>query len=395
MEVDYLIVGSGLTGAVIARSLKDAGRQVLIVDRRSHCGGNVFDHHHPSGIRIHTYGPHYFRTSSDKIWAFVRRFGGFYRYEPVLQSLVDGIPRIWPVTKEYIQETMGLAWEPSFKGVPANFEEASLAMMPRYIYEKFVKGYTEKQWGVAAESLTARLAGRFRVNSQSDPRLSQQRYQGIPEEGYAEFMKNLVAGVPLLLNCDYLKERSVICARRLAVFTGPIDEYFDFRLGRLMYRGQRREHRYLPEADLLQPCGQLNNPDPTGGAHIRTLEWKQMLPREYAERIRGTVLTTETPITPSDPDQYEYPFPDDHNQALYQEYRKMAMAAPGLLVCGRLGEYRYYDMDHSIDRALCLAERIIAAGNVAESISALYEGQNSGSSESNLPGKSMPELRQA
>lgn len=360
MEVDYLIVGSGLTGATIARTLTDNGLRVLVLERRAHLGGNVFDHHHPSGIRVHTYGPHYFRTSSEELWRFVARFAELYPYEACVKSLVDGRHESWPIAGSYIRRVVGERWEPGFTGEPANFEEASLKMMPRPVYEKFVKGYTEKQWGVPARALSARLAGRFDVREDDDPRLFRKRFQGIPRDGYATLMRNMLAGIPVLLNVDYLAHRQEFGARKLLVFTGPIDELFRFDLGRLVYRGQRREERYLPDVDWYQPSGQVNNPDPANGPSIRTLEWKHMLPPETAERIRGTVITTETTVTPSEPDHYEYPFPDDANQALYARYRERAASLDRTLVCGRLGEYRYYDMDQAIGRAQLLAAKILA-----------------------------------
>jgi UDP-galactopyranose mutase len=302
MQVDYLVIGSGLTGAVVARQLADVGHEVLVVDRRCHVGGNVHDHHHPSGIRIHTYGPHYFRTASDTIWEFVNRFSRFYRYEAALKALVDGAYENWPIAASYIHRTIGTA-RPSFAGRPSNFEEASLAMMPAAIYQKFVKGYTEKQWGVPAYQLSATLAGRFDVREDDEPRLKRHKHQGIPEEGYAVFMCNLLAGIPVLLNYDYLRNRDRIRARKLLVYTGPIDEFFGFRFGKLKYRGQRRIHEYLPETDFAQPCGQVNNPSPFGGPHIRTLEWKHMMPAEHASRIKGTVLTREITETPHEPDR--------------------------------------------------------------------------------------------
>ncbi len=359
MDTGFLIVGSGLTGAVIARTLVDAGRKVLVLDRRPHLGGNVHDHAHPSGIRIHTYGPHYFRTNDEDLWAFVHRFAKFEPYEAILKSWVDGRHENWPIAASYIRRVVGARWEPGFRGEPSNFEEASLAMMPRAVYEKFVKGYTEKQWGVPASTLAASLARRFDVREDDDPRLMRHRFQGIPEHGYAAFMAKMLDGIPVILNCDYLKHREAFRARALTVFTGPIDEYFGFDAGRLAYRGQRREHEYRPDVDFAQPCGQVNNPDPTNGPHIRTLEWKHMMPRRYAERIRGTVLTRETTVSPTDPGEYEYPFPDTANAALYEAYRKRAAEIPGLLVCGRLGEYRYYDMDQAIARARLLARRVL------------------------------------
>ncbi len=365
IKVDYLVVGSGLTGAVIARTLADAGREVLVVDRRNHVGGNVHDHVHESGIRIHTFGPHYFRTSSDRIWDFATRFASFYKYEAALLSDVDGELAQWPIAGSYIRRRVGEHWEPEFKGKPRNFEEAALAIMPRLVYERFVKEYNEKQWGVPAHTLSAGLCGRFDIRHDDEPRLKPNaKYQGIPETGYAEWTRRILDGIPVLLDFDYLKMRDKVTARKWLVFTGPIDEFFGFDEGTLVYRGQRRLHTYLPDtAGFAQPCGQVNNPTHASGPHIRTMEWKHMMPSDLAGRIRGTVVTTETPFTPSNPAFYEYPFPDETNARLYRAYRKRADCLDRVLICGRLGEYRYYDMDQAIARAMALADRILKLGS--------------------------------
>ncbi len=360
MRVDYLIVGSGLTGAVIARTLADAGREVLVVDRRNHMGGNVHDHAHSSGIRIHTYGPHYFRTSCDRIWEWANRFGSFFRYEAALLSAADGDLVAWPLGESYVRKKVGDSWSPEFSGSPSNFEEAALSMMPRVIYDKFVKEYNEKQWGVSCKTLDARLCSRFDVRPDDDPRLKPHaKHQGIPVDGYAEWTRRMLDGIPVILNYDYLKRRNETRATKRLVFTGPIDEFFGFDLGRLQYRGQRRDHRYDPDANYIQRRGQVNNPTHAGGPHIRTLEWKHMMQPEVANRIRGSVVTTEIPFSPANPSEYEYPFPDDANATLYEQYRRRADASPDLLIAGRLGEYRYYDMDQAIGRAMTLAERLL------------------------------------
>jgi len=360
LSADYVIVGSGLTGGTIARCLADAGRDVIILERRAHVGGNVHDHKHPSGVRIHTYGPHYFRTGSEEIWDYVNRFAKFYKYEAIVKSLVDGQIENWPIAASYIRRTVGENWKPSFTGLPRNFEEASLAMMPEPIYRKFVKGYSEKQWGVKAEQLSADLARRFDVREDDEPRLMRHKYQGIPRDGYAEFTKNIVAGIPIVMNFDYLNHKHLVTARKRLIFTGPIDEFFFYDLGVLRYRGQRREHTHVADKDFVLPCGQVNNPDPELGPHIRTLEWKHMMPPEEIPEIIGTVLTREYTYDPKDPNYQEYPFPDKENQELYKKYRARAEAIPNLMICGRLGEYRYYDMDQAIGRALVLARQLLA-----------------------------------
>jgi UDP-galactopyranose mutase len=364
--VDYLIVGSGLTGSVIARALADAGRDVLMVERRDHVGGNVHDHKHASGIRIHTYGPHYFRTNSDRIWDFVTRFAKFYKYEASLKTLVDGQYENWPIAASYIAKHVGKDWKPEFTGTPTNFEEAALSLMPRKVYEKFIKEYNEKQWGVPAHTLSADLCKRFDVRADDEPRLKPDcKHQGIPLLGYAHLTQKMVAGIPVKLGFDYLKRRDEVKADKLTVFTGPIDAYFGYELGKLKYRGQKREHRYEESAPggFAQPCGQVNTPMHDQGPAIRTLEWKHMMPPPEvspdAHAITGTVLTTETPYTPTEIGGYEYPFPDAPNAELYQRYRAKADNLPGVLICGRLGEYRYFDMDQAIGRAMLLAERIL------------------------------------
>jgi UDP-galactopyranose mutase len=358
-SADYVIVGAGLTGATIARALSSAGRDVVVVERREEVAGNVRDTTHPSGIRMHLYGPHYFRTNSDLLWSYVTSFSDFTPYEAVVMTLVDGQEEYWPVTQEYIGRTVGAEWSTSFKGTPNNFEEACLAMMPEPVYHKFVKGYSEKQWGVPAAQLDASLAGRFQVRSDQDRRLMSHKYQGIPSGGYTAWVRSMLVGIPTVLGIDYLRSREDIRANKMLIFSGPIDEYFGFDLGRLKYRGQQRSHEYLADSDLVLQCGQVNNPDPDKGPHIRTLEWKHMMPHEHASRIRGTLLTRETTVTPDNPEAFEYPFPDQANRILYERYRSRGDALTGTLICGRLGEYRYYDMDQAIARALSLAAELL------------------------------------
>ncbi len=199
LEYDYLVVGAGLTGATLARLIADQGKPVLVVDRRAHIGGNLFEKTHRSGIPVHAYGPHYFRTSSPRIWHFVNRFTAFRPFTAVLKSLIEERYENWPISAEYIERTVGFDWQPAFAGTPNNFQEASLSMMPREIYELFVKGYTEKQWGVNATELEPALAGRFDVRLNNDPRLKTSTYQGLPAIGYSAFMEKVLDGIPVTL----------------------------------------------------------------------------------------------------------------------------------------------------------------------------------------------------
>lgn len=369
-RADYIIVGAGLTGGTIARLLADHGREVLVIERRNHLGGNVHDSLHHSRIRVHTYGPHYFRCSSREIWDFVQRFSRFYRYEAKAKAVVNGSYQDWPLNRTMLSDFPG--WEKSRPvGPPKNFEEACLLKMPRPLYDTYVRGYTRKQWGVEPSSLDPELAERVRMNHERHTTLTPDHpFQGLPTLGYAGLVENLLAGIPCVVGTDYLKNRSDYHARKALVFTGSVDEYFNFDGGRLGYRGQRRVHRYLPESDHHQPCAQVNHPASGDASPIRTIEWKYLMPPHERGKTQGTVITEEYPFAPNDPNQFEYPMPTARNRHIYEEYRQRAAAVPNLIVCGRLGCYRYFDMDHAIERAMEIAENLLTRnGNGHSSLS--------------------------
>jgi UDP-galactopyranose mutase len=356
MKTDFLIVGSGLTGATIARTLIDSGCDVLLVERREHVGGNVHDHRHHTGISIHTYGPHYFRTSSDYIWDFVNRFDTFYDYQAVILSKVFDEHVHWPL---WSSEFNKYADDLTLSGVeqPQNLEEAALKIMPKRIYEMFVKEYNEKQWGVEATKLSADLARRFEVRTTPEPRLKPDaKYQGIPTNGYAQFMSKMVDGIRVI-HGDFLSLRRDLKFKHL-VYTGPIDLFFESKFGPLSYRGQQRTIEHFSNVTKL-PCGQVNYPMHIDGPHIRKLEWKHMM--DGGMEIAETIITTETPFTPTDPDQFEYPFPDIVNAERYSKYRQLAEEIRNVTIAGRLGEYKYYDMDQAIARAMKLANGLLCS----------------------------------
>ncbi|MFO1476867.1 MAG: UDP-galactopyranose mutase [Verrucomicrobiota bacterium] len=353
--VDYLVVGSGLTGSTIGRMLADDGREVLILERRPHHGGNVHDFQHPSGHRIHTYGPHYFRCHSPQVWEFVNRFSKFYLFQPTVKSRINNHYESWPVTQSVLDKYP--RWRPPvLAAAPSNFEEACLQKMPRQVYERYVRGYTRRQWGMDPRRLEPGLAQRIRINANDQTTLlPRHRHQALPMLGYAHLMENMVAGVPCLLGVDYLKHRSEYRARKAVIYTGPIDEWFGFSSGRLGYRGQRRVHQHLADQPWHQPCVQVNHPDAGSADPIRTIEWKHLLPEPQQKRAIGTFLTREFPFSPEDPEDFEYPIPAEPNRKLYQQYRSAADGVPNLIVCGRLGTYRYLDMDVAIALAMRVA----------------------------------------
>jgi UDP-galactopyranose mutase len=188
------------------------------------------------------------------------------------------------------------------------------------------------------------------------------KYQGIPSEGYAKFMENMLKGIPVILGLDYLKNKNLFTVHKKVIFTGPIDEYFGYKYGKLKYRGQKREQEYYPDVEYIQQYGQVNNPSLNNGPHIRTLEWKHMMDPEALRNIKGSVITREIAYSPDNAEDYEYPFPDKINKDLYKNYKADAQKLSNVLICGRLGEYTYYDMDQAIERALDLKCVLLAKG---------------------------------
>jgi UDP-galactopyranose mutase len=358
MTSEFVVVGAGLTGATIARQLHDAGRTVVVVDRRPHVAGNTYDYTHTeSGIRIHAYGPHYFRTSSERVWNFVNRFSSFYEYSATVMTIVDGQIEAWPVTREAVNR-IGRGEQPPFQGTPSNLEEAALSLMPRRVYEKFVKEYNEKMWGCDCTNLSAALCRRFDVRDGGDRRLiSHAKWQALPTNGYAAMVANMLDGIEVHLGTPF--NHAAHRATRCLVYTGPVDSFFNCDMGQLPYRAQRRQHEYLSEFELAQPCVQINNPCHVGGPHVRTIEWSHLMPKDAP--VHGTVLTTETPYSPVDEDGYEYPSQDIASQTLAEKYAERANSVPGVVFVGRLAKYAYVDMDMAIAKALLVGDRIASA----------------------------------
>lgn len=363
IKADFVIVGSGLTGSTIARILTDHGQDVVILDRKDHIAGNVFDYKHESGAMIHKYGPHYFRCGSEKIWNFVNRFSEFYNWSSVLMSKVNGEYLNWPVKESYIEQIAGKDWN-LFQGKPKNFEEACLAKMPRQLYELFIKGYTEKQWGVKCTELDKELATRITINKSNVNTLTpNHKWNALPRNGYTEMVRNMIGDIKVELGFDYLENREKVIANKLLIFTGPVDEFFGYKYGKLKYRGQNRKVEYLPDIEEHQPYIQVNY-NSADDPRIRTIEWKHLMHEDDKKNVKGTLLTHETPFTPESPHQYEYPFPDKINKSLYQQYKQEAESLQNVLICGRLGEYRYYDMDQAIGRAMNFASDILEKNGI-------------------------------
>ncbi|MEP6684941.1 MAG: UDP-galactopyranose mutase [Parafilimonas sp.] len=358
IKADFIIVGAGLTGSTIARILTDHDQNVVILDRKNHPAGNVYDYRHESGAMIHKYGPHYFRCGSEKIWNFLNRFTEFYNWSASLKSKVGNEYLSWPVNVDYINKIVGEDWG-LFKGEPSNFEEVCLSRMPGQIYEMFIKGYTEKQWGVKATELDKELAVRITINKSNVNSLTpNHKWNALPRNGYTEMVRNMIEDIPLELEFDYLQNKEKVVANKMVIFTGPIDEFFGYKYGKLKYRGQNRRIEHLQNVDQHQPSVQVNYPN-AEDPRIRTIEWKHLMHPDEKNMVDGTLLTHETPFTPENSNQFEYPFPDKINKTLYEQYKADAEKLDNVLICGRLGEYRYYDMDQAIGRAMKLTSEIM------------------------------------
>ena len=357
MRKNYIVVGSGLTGAVIARILVTSGNNVVIFERRSHIGGNLYDYE-DKGIMVHKYGPHYFRTSNEKVWKFVNKFSKFYKYEACVKSFVNGRLENWPIAQSYIIDKITKDWKPVFTEKPRNLEESALSIMPWEIYNKFVKGYNEKQWGVSCVDLSKDLVKRFDVRYDDDPKLTPKaKYQGIPKEGYTKMIKNMIKGIVVFTNCDYLKEKPYLeYEPDMVIYTGPIDEYYNYVYGKLQYRSQKRKLNYYQYINSFQGCAQVNYPS-LDVPYLRKIEWKYIM--EFPQNISGTIVTEETTFTPENPNEYEYPFPDSQNRKLYDKYKCLSEKEKNIIFCGRLGKYSYYDMDKAIEDAIIVAKDIL------------------------------------
>ncbi len=378
MRYDYLIVGAGLFGAVFAHEARAAGRKCLCIDRRPHLGGNIYTVE-KNGIQVHRYGAHIFHTSDRAVWDYVNRFAEFNHFvnSPVavygdelynLPFNMNTFSRMWgirtPAEAEAViarqREEAAAALGSGRAGAePANLEEQALSLVGRDVYEKLVKGYTEKQWGRSCTELPAFIIRRLPVRFTYDNNYFSDRYQGIPVGGYTQIAEKLLEGVPLGLGVTYGEfaaekgnEGYAVRSREgdlfdKVVYTGMIDEYFDYCLGELQYRSLRFEE------EVLEGCGNYQ-----GNAVVnyteREVPYTRIIEHKHFEfgTQPDTVITREYPASWSRGDEPYYPVNDERNSSLYQKYADLASKEKRVIFGGRLGQYRYYDMDKVIAEAL-------------------------------------------
>ena len=375
MKYDYLVVGAGLYGAVFARQAADAGKKVLVIDRRSHIGGNVYTEK-VEGIDFHKYGAHIFHTNNEAVWRYVNRYVSFNRftnspvanYKGELYSLPFNMytfNKMWGVvTPEQAQEKIETQRREAGILEPRNLEEQAISLVGVDIYEKLIKGYTQKQWGRPCRELPSFIIKRLPVRFTFDNNYFNALYQGIPMGGYTRLVENLLKGVEVRLNLDYLEHRQELDALADRVlYTGPIDAYFGYALGALEYRSVRFEHELLDKPNF-QGNAAVNYTDAeTPYTRIIEHKWFTFGKDEEGKDLPKTIISREYSSEWHPGDEPYYPVNDHKNSALYERYKALGQQEQKVLFGGRLGEYKYYDMDAVIAAALEAAGRELTMNN--------------------------------
>ena len=365
---DYLIVGSGLYGSIFAREATNKGYKCLVIDKRDHVGGNIFTEK-VEGINVHKYGAHIFHTNNQKVWDYINQYATFNRftnspvanYKGELYSLPFNMytfNKMWGVVtpeeaKEKIEEQ-----KKEIKGEPKNLEEQAISLVGRDIYEKLIKGYTEKQWGRDCKDLPAFIINRLPVRLTFDNNYFNALYQGIPIGGYTKMIANLLEGIEVRLNTDYLEHKAELDAvASKVVYTGPIDAYFDYCLGTLEYRSVRFENELLDKPNF-QGNAAVNYTDrETPWTRIIEHKWFEFGKDENGKELEKTVISREYSSEWKPGDEPYYPVNDEKNGALYKKYKELADKEENVIFGGRLGEYKYYDMDAVIASVLERCEK--------------------------------------
>ena len=368
---NYLIVGSGLYGATIAQQAKKAGKSVLVIDKRPNIGGNIYTEK-VEGINVHKYGAHIFHTNNKEVWDYVTSFVDFNRftnspvanYKGELYSMPFNMytfNKMWGVVTPEEAAAKIEEQKKEITGEPKNLEEQAISLVGRDIYEKLVKGYTEKQWGRDCKDLPAFIIKRLPVRLTFDNNYFNALYQGIPIGGYTKLIEKMLEGIEVRLNVDYLENKEELdkLAEKV-IYTGPIDAYFDYKLGTLEYRSVRFENEILDKPNF-QGNAAVNYTDrETPWTRIIEHKWFEFGKDENGNDLPKTVISREYSSEWKLGDEPYYPVNDAKNSALYEQYKALAEAEDNVIFGGRLGEYKYYDMDKTIEVALAAAKKELA-----------------------------------
>ena len=361
--IDYLIVGAGLYGAVIAQKAKAAGKSVLVLEKRPHIAGNVYSED-VEGIHVHKYGAHIFHTNDKEVWDYVQQFAVFNRftnspvanYKGELYSLPFNMytfNKMWGVVTPEEAAARIAEQRAEITGEPKNLEEQAISLVGRDIYEKLIKGYTEKQWGRDCKDLPAFIIKRLPVRLTFDNNYFNALYQGIPMGGYTKMVEKMLEGIEVKLDTDYLADKEYWDSQAShVVFTGPVDAYFNYSLGNLEYRSVRFENELL-DVPNFQGNSAVNYTDrETPWTRIIEHKWFEFGKDDEGNDLPKTVISREYSSEWKPGDEPYYPVNDEKNSALYAKYKELADAEPNVIFGGRLGEYKYYDMDQVIAAAL-------------------------------------------
>lgn len=368
---NYLIVGSGLYGATIAQQAKKAGKSVLVIDKRPNIGGNIYTEK-VEGINVHKYGAHIFHTNNKEVWDYVTSFVDFNRftnspvanYKGELYSMPFNMytfNKMWGVVTPEEAAAKIEEQKKEITGEPKNLEEQAISLVGRDIYEKLVKGYTEKQWGRDCKDLPAFIIKRLPVRLTFDNNYFNALYQGIPIGGYTKLIEKMLEGIEVRLNVDYLENKEELdkLAEKV-IYTGPIDAYFDYKLGTLEYRSVRFENEILDKPNF-QGNAAVNYTDrETPWTRIIEHKWFEFGKDENGNDLPKTVISREYSSEWKLGDEPYYPVNDTKNSTLYEQYKALAEAEDNVIFGGRLGEYKYYDMDKTIEVALAAAKKELA-----------------------------------
>ncbi|GGY62913.1 UDP-galactopyranose mutase [Cellvibrio zantedeschiae] len=359
---DILIVGSGFSGCVIARELAASGHNVIIIDKRNHIGGNAYDSYDQNGLLIHNYGPHIFHTNSERIFKYLSNFTEWRPYEHRVLSVVNGEQYPFPINRDTLNQLYNLnlneieaakylerVREPREK--IRTSEDVVLNSVGIDLYEKFFLNYTKKQWGVDPSQLKAGVAARIPVRTNTDDRYFTDEYQAMPLRGYSKMFESMLShpNIELKIGVSFSDVKSTYSDHHV-VYTGPIDEYFNYCFGKLPYRSLRFEHEHFTNTDKLQSVGTINYPNDY--EYTRITEFKHLTGQQHS----GSSTVKEYPQSDGDP---YYPIPNDANEAIFKRYETLAKNENNVTFVGRLAQYRYYNMDQVVGAALSASEKLI------------------------------------
>ena len=369
---DYLVVGAGLFGAVFSREMNKRGRSCLVIDKREHVAGNIYTSL-KRGIHVHEYGAHIFHTSNRKVWEYINEFADFNHFVNSPMAIYKGEIYNLPFNMNTFSKLWGVKTPDEAKArikeqindlsidVPQNLEEQALSLAGRDVYEKLIKGYTEKQWGRDCRELPAFIIKRVPLRFTYDNNYFTDRYQGIPVGGYTAVVEKMLEGIEVRLNTDYRefdRQQKEAASQKedhisydKVLYTGMIDEYFDYCLGNLEYRSLRFEKEDMPEQENYQGNAVINYTE-------REIPYTRIIEHKHFEfgQGEGTVITREYPAAWKPGDEPYYPVNDERNNGLFARYQELAKKEKGVLFGGRLGQYRYYDMDKVIEAALAMVQ---------------------------------------